>query len=604
VQDSRLISKLRQSSLGNVMARLLSVNVGLPRDVTWQGRTVHTGIWKAPVQGRRMVRRLNINGDGQGDLDGHGGERRAVFVYQMDSYRYWQSQLGRNDFAYGQFGENFTVDGLSDAEVCIGDRYRIGGALFEVTQPRVTCYRLGIRLNEPEMAALVVKHGRPGFYFRVLEEGEVAAGDEITQVTSGPERMSVSEISALLYMPGHPQDRLERALRIPTLSVGWHRSLEALLAQKRKGGTTTGNAGLNMGAGQPLAWRGFRALRVSRKVRESDNVTSLVLESADGTSIATPLPGQFVVLRLEPGSAPALMRSYSLSGKPGASYYRVSVKREVHGVASTYIHDELRAGDIVRVSAARGSFTLRSADSPVVLLSAGIGVTPVLAMLYALAAEASTREIWWLHGARSGREHAFANETRGLLKALAHGHSHVRYSSPNPEDRPNVDFDALGRLDAAVLQELDLPRNGDFYICGPSSFMSDLAAGLAALGIAGDHIHTEMFGAGPSRTPGIAAAPRPPPHLPAGLAGSGPLVSFARSGLNVQWGLAFKSLLELAEACDVPVRWACRTGVCHTCESGLVAGKVSYQPAPIDAPADGNVLTCCARPRGDVVLDL
>jgi MOSC domain-containing protein YiiM len=193
------------------MGRLLSVNVGLPRDIAWQGKTVHTGIWKTPVEGPRMARRLNIDGDGQGDLNGHGGERRAVFVYQMDSYRYWENHLRRNDFVYGQFGENFTVDGLPDAEVCIGDRYRIGGALFEVTQPRVTCYRLGIRMNEPEIAALVVKHGRPGFYFRVLEEGKVEAGDEITRVTSGPERMSVSEIDALLYMPGHSRDQLERS---------------------------------------------------------------------------------------------------------------------------------------------------------------------------------------------------------------------------------------------------------------------------------------------------------------------------------------------------------------------------------------------------------
>ena len=272
------------------MGRLLSVNVGLPRDIAWQGKTVHTGIWKTPVEGPRMVRRLNIDGDGQGDLNGHGGERRAVFVYQMDSYRYWQNHLGRNDFVYGQFGENFTVDGLPDAEVCIGDRYRIGGALFEVTQPRVTCYRLGIRMNEPEMAALVVKHGRPGFYFRVLEEGEVEAGDEITQVASGPERMSVSEIDALLYKPGHPRDQLERALRIPMLSVGWRRSLEALLTQEREGGTTTGNAGLNAAAGPPPAWRGFRPLRVSRKVRESGNVISLLLEPTDGQPIADDPP--------------------------------------------------------------------------------------------------------------------------------------------------------------------------------------------------------------------------------------------------------------------------------------------------------------------------
>ena len=586
------------------MGRLLSINVGLPQDITWQGQTVHTGIWKAPVTGPRMVRRLNIDGDGQGDLNGHGGERRAVFVYQMDSYRYWQNHLGRNDFTYGQFGENFTVDGLSDAEVCIGDRYRIGGALFEVTQPRVTCYRLGIRMNEPEMAALVVKHGRPGFYLRVLEEGEVEAGDAIVQVAPGPERMSVSEIDALLYKPGHPRDRLERALRIPVLSVGWRRSLEALLTQERKEGVTTGNAGLTPASGLPPAWRGFRPLRVSCKVRESGNVISLLLEPADGQPVAAALPGQFIVLRLGPASAPALMRSYSLSGQPGAPSYRVSVKREAHGAAGAYIDDALRVGDIVDASAARGSFTLRPGDTPVVLLSAGIGVTPVLAMLHALAAEASTREIWWLYGTRNGREHPFAEETRGLLKALAHRHSYVCYSSPDPEDRPNVDFDAPGRLNTGALQELNVPRDGDFYICGPSTFMSDLTAGLTGLGVAPDRIHTEMFGAGPSNTPGIAATSHRPPHVPAGPPGSGPTVSFARSGLNVRWGPSFHSLLELAEACDVPVRWACRTGVCHTCETGLVAGKIGYRPDPVDAPADGNLLICCSQPAGDIVIDL
>src|SRR3954454_24215483 len=184
------------------MARLLSVNVGLPRDVAWRGKTVHTSVWKAPVRGRRLVRRLNVDGDAQGDLQGHGGEHRAVFVYQMDSYRYWQHELKRGDFTFGQFGENFTVEGMADNEVYVGDRYRIGSALFEVSQPRVTCYRVGMRMNEPRMAALLVAHGRPGFYLRVLEEGEVEAGHEIVRVAVGPERMSVAEINALLYMPG------------------------------------------------------------------------------------------------------------------------------------------------------------------------------------------------------------------------------------------------------------------------------------------------------------------------------------------------------------------------------------------------------------------
>jgi ferredoxin-NADP reductase/MOSC domain-containing protein YiiM len=586
------------------MARLLSVNVGLPRDVSWQGRTVHTAIWKAPVKGSRVVRRLNIDGDGQGDLAGHGGEHRAVFVYQVESYRYWQDQLERTDFVYGQFGENFSVDGLPDAEVCIGDHYRIGGAVFEVTQPRVTCYRVGLRMDEPEMAALLVRHDRPGFYFRVLEEGEVEAGNEITRIASGPERMSVVEINSLLYRPGHPRDQLERALRIPALSAGWRRSFAALLTQAREEGAATGNAGLIAASGPAPAWRGFRPFRVSRKVRESANVISLLLEPIDGQPIAAALPGQFVVLRLGSPSAPALMRSYSLSGKPDATSYRVSIKREAHGAAGAYADDQLQVGDIVHASAARGNFTLRPGKTPVVLLSAGIGVTPVLAMLHALAAKASTREIWWLYGTRSGREHPFAEEARGLLAGLAHGDSHICYSSPGPEDRPHVDFDGSGHLNMRVLEELDLPRDGDFYICGPAAFMSDLTAGLATLGVAPDRIHTELFGTAPSRTPGVVAAPRPPPHLPEGPAGSGALVSFARSGLNVRWGPTFRSLLELAEACDVPVRWSCRTGVCHSCETGLVAGTVGYRPDPVDAPADGNVLICCAQPAGDVVIDL
>ena len=289
------------------MARLLSVNVGLPRDIPWQGKTVHTGVWKTPVQGRRMARRLNIDGDGQGDLQGHGGEHRAVFVYQIDSYRYWQAQLGRNDFAYGQFGENFTVDGLPDAEVCIGDRYRIGSALFEVTQPRVTCYRLGIRMNEPQMPALVVAHHRPGFYFRVLEEGEVEAGDEIVKVSAGPEHLTVAEIDALLVFARARQERAGTGFAHP----GVERRLALLVRNIARTGTQgrlrrPAIPALAPAAGPAPAWAGFRPLRVADKRRESSNVTSLVLEPSDGRPLGAAMPGQFIVLRLKPApEAPA-----------------------------------------------------------------------------------------------------------------------------------------------------------------------------------------------------------------------------------------------------------------------------------------------------------
>jgi ferredoxin-NADP reductase/MOSC domain-containing protein YiiM/ferredoxin len=572
------------------MARLLSVNVGLPRDISWQGKTVHTGVWKTPAPGRRMVRRLNIDGDGQGDLQGHGGEHRAVFVYQIESYRYWQAQLGRTEFAYGQFGENFTIDGLPDTEVCIGDRYRIGSALFEVTQPRVTCYRLGIRMNEPQMPALVVAHHRPGFYFRVIEEGEVEAGDEIVKVLTGPEHLSVAEADALLYLPGRDRTGLERALRIPALSAGWRSSFETLLAPA---------------TAPAAAWAGFRALRVADKRRESMNVTSLTLEPSDSRPLAAAMPGQFIVLRLKPApEAPALLRSYSLSGQPSEERWRISIKREPNGAAGTYVEARLQVGDVIDASAPRGSFTLKQGDGPVVLLSGGIGATPVLAMLQALAGGGSRREIWWLHGARNKGEHAFAAEVQGLLKSLPGAHSHICYSEPGPLDQPAVDFDGPGRLDVRVLQELGVPREADFYLCGPAAFMSSLTADLAGWGVSAERLHSENFGAGPALTPGIAAVPAGPPHRPDRPPGAGPMVSFARSNLAVPWDSAFQSLLELAEACDVPVRWACRTGVCHNCESGLIAGAVDYRPDPIEPPGEGNLLICCSRPRADIVLDL
>jgi MOSC domain-containing protein YiiM/ferredoxin-NADP reductase len=427
------------------MGQLLSINVGLPRDVAWRGEKVHTAIWKQPVQGRIRVRRLNVEGDGQGDLTGHGGEHRAVMVYQMDAYHYWEAQLGRKDFSFGQFGENFTVAGLADDEVSIGDRYRIGSALFEVTQPRVTCYRVGIRMAEPAMAALLVSHHRPGFYFRVLEEGDVGAGDEITKVADGPEHITVANIDALLYLPNPSREQLERSLRVPALSEGWKTSLRAIAEQKTSEG---GNPGLKASTGPPPAWPGFRPMHVTRLERETANVVSLYFEQPDGTSLPVALAGQFLVLRLRTTpDGPMLLRNYSMSGTTGAGTYRVSVKREVNGVVSSYLYDHVHAGDILEVSAPRGGFTLRSGDAPVVLLSAGIGATPVLAMLHSLSSAASRREIWWIYGARDRAEHPFAKESRGLLETLVNSRSHIVYSKPISEDKLGVDYDSVGHVD-------------------------------------------------------------------------------------------------------------------------------------------------------------
>jgi ferredoxin-NADP reductase/MOSC domain-containing protein YiiM len=587
------------------MARLLSVNVGRPREIAWRGKTVHTSVWKEPVEGRRLVRRLNVDGDAQGDLAGHGGEHRAVFVYQMDSYRYWQRELKRDDFTLGQFGENFTVEGLADSEVSIGDRFRIGTALFEVTQPRVTCYRVGMRMDEPRMAALLVEHRRPGFYFRVLEEGDVGAGDEIVKVAEDPERLSVAAADALLYLPGPTKEELERALRIAALSPGWKSSFEALLRQMMRPGSRTGNAGLASPEQIITAAPGFRPLRVARTNRESSSVVSLVLEPVDSRPLTVPLPGQFVVVRLRPqAEAPPVLRCYSLSDLPDAGRYRIAIKEEPHGIASTYLSRHLRAGDVLDVSAPRGAFILQPGELPVVLLSAGVGVTPVMAMLHALAAHTSPRPVWWIYAARNRLDHPFAREVRDLLATLPHARSYVQYSQPDAADQLGVDYDAAGRLTATVLEKLGVPRESDFYLCGPPAYLEDFKAGLAGWGVAPDRVHTEIFGSGKPITPGVKEAPRLRPHAPPGSHGKGPRISFARAGLTVSWDPKVQSLLELAEACDVPVRWSCRTGVCHTCECGLISGSVEYDPDPLDPPAAGNLLICCSRPREDLVIDI
>ena len=585
------------------MPRLLSVNVGLPRDVTWNGKTVRTSVWKSPVDGRRMVRKLDIDGDAQADLAGHGGEHRAVFVYQMDSYHYWERFLGRNDFTFGQFGENFTVEGLADNEVCIGDRYRIGGAEFEVTQPRVTCYRVGIRMNEPRMAALLVAHHRPGFYFRVLQEGEVGAGDDIVKVADGAERISVADVDALLYLPGHSTEQLQRALRIPALSKGWQGSFQAMLQQDLNSKTTVGNPGL-ANEEQAPAWPGFRQMRIAKIHKESDSVTSFVLSPIDGQPISLFRAGQFVVLRMliDP-SKPPVLRSYSLSDLPAADHFRISVKNELNGIGSTFLCSRAREGDVLDVSAPRGSFTLRPGGSPVVLLSAGVGATPVMSMLHALAAEKSKREIWWIYGARNRSDHPFAEESRSLLKQLSRGRGYVVYSKPSATDQVGTDFDASGHIDTALLEKIGVSQQSDFYLCGPTSFLQNMRDGLRIWGVLAGNVHTEIFGALEAITPGMAQVVHTP-HQPQGPPGAGPSVSFARSGVTVAWDPKFASLLEMAEACDVPVRWSCRSGVCHTCMTGLISGTVSYQPEPLERPAAGNVLVCCSQPTTGITLDL
>ncbi|OBB48163.1 MULTISPECIES: MOSC and FAD-binding oxidoreductase domain-containing protein [unclassified Mycobacterium] len=562
------------------MPTLHAVNVGLPRDVPWRGRTVHTGIFKTTVSGPVVARRLNLDGDGQGDLHGHGGENRAVLVYQIEAYDHWKSHLGRDDLRAGAFGENFTVSGLPDDEVCIGDRYRIGEALFEVTQPRVTCFRVGMRLDEPNLPQLMVSHGRPGFYLRVLHEGRVQAGDDIVLTERGRNQLTVAEVDALLYLPDRDPDRLRLALDVAALSPGWKESFRDLLDPPVEP------------TGAP-SWDGFMPLRVVDVHHETPAVMSIELGADKPLPVAK--AGDHLVVRATGAGDPPPLRSYSLSGDSTAGTYRISVKREPGGVVSGWLHERIGPGATIDAAAPRGDFHLSPEARPILLMSAGIGVTPLLAMLYELAAQAFSQRIVWIHSARDRESHAFIEEAAGLLRQLPRAEQYVHYTGGRPGRRLDRDF----------LAALDLPQDADVYLCGPTGFMAAMREALTNVGFEPARIRAETFGTLPPINPGLkAVGPPVPPHPPEMQSADGSRVTFSRVGLTVRWSESYQTLLELAEACDVPTRYSCRSGVCHVCVTGLVAGSVAYPRQPLELPGRDSTLICCAAPLTDVVLDL
>jgi ferredoxin len=230
-------------------------------------------------------------------------------------------------------------------------------------------------------------------------------------------------------------------------------------------------------------------------------------------------------------------------------------------------------------------------------------VTPVLSMLHQLAQERSEREVWWICSARRPREHPLAAEARALLQSLPHAREHVFYSQATPAEL-HREHAVAGHVTRDTLAVLGPPASAQAYVCGPPAYMADVRDALAAVGLTPDHVHSELFGALPSTTPGIAGQAAPAPHPPPGPPGTGPLVTFARSGVATPFSGSWRSLLDLADACDVPSRWSCRSGVCHTCVTPLLSGDVSYSPDPLEPPADGEVLICCSQPRSDIVLDM
>jgi ferredoxin-NADP reductase len=343
----------------------------------------------------------------------------------------------------------------------------------------------------------------------------------------------------------------------------------------------------------PAVGAAMRRFRIADVTPESSDVSSFALEPLDGRPLAAHRPGQFVTIALDLPGVGRTTRSYSLSSGPDPRRHRISVKRD--GACSGHLHT-LEPGAVVELGAPAGTFVLDCASGrPVVLLSAGVGATPVLAMLHELARAGSRRAIWWVHGARCGREHAFREEARELVERLPDGHLHVSYSRPEPRDRRGRDYHAEGRLTAEGVLALGVPADAEFYLCGPAAFLGELIAGLAAAGVARERIRSESFGCALP-----AGAPRG--DAPAGAA-SPAAVAFSRSGVSATWDQRFPTLLDLAEASGVAAPSGCRVGACHSCRIDVLDGEVSHDPEPDEPPPAGSALLCCARPEGDVVLD-
>jgi len=577
--------------------KLLSVNVSLPKEITFKGKTVRTGIFKEPVQGRLQVQTLNIEGDGQADLLGHGGPFRAVYVYSFDHYPYWESELGRKDFSYGQFGENLTVEGMLDQDVHVGDIFRIGTALFQVTQPRVPCYKLAIKMGVEGFYKQILASGRLGFYFRVLEEGEVGTGDVIERVEVDPVGMTILEINKLMYYDKDNLEGFKRSLGIEALSPGWRTTFEGRLAKADLPTTTQ----------EP-----YKTLMVDRKVKESETITSFYLVAEDKEPLAGFLPGQFLPLKLDiPGQYKPVLRTYSLSDSPNKDYYRLSIKREpappdrpdlYPGISSTYFHDEVGPGSKLVSKSPRGKFFLDpKRDTPVVLLSAGVGLTPLVSMLNAIVESGSGRPVWFIHGSRNGSEHAMGAHVRSVAQENSNVEIHIRYSRPLSADKEGQDYDDDGYVDIELVKRLVPNRDIDFYLCGPTPFMKSLFNGLLEWGVSESHIHYEFFG--PASALQERAKVAPAKREAEIIQCCQDLeVNFIKSGVKADWNPSFESILDLAEANGLSPDYSCRSGICHTCLCKLEEGEVEYVLEPLEPPDEGSVLICCSKPKTPLII--
>jgi len=582
------------------MIKLLSINVSLPKEVVYKGKTIRTSIYKEPVEGRIKVNRLNLEGDGQADLIGHGGEMRAVYVYSFNNYKSWEDELNRNNLQVGQFGENFTVEGMLDHDIHIGDQFKIGSALFEVSQPRVPCYKLAMKMGIPDFYNRILRSGRLGFYFRVLQEGEIGAGDEIIPFkinrTNG---MTITDVNELMYFDKQNYKGFERALTFKALSPGWRDTFKDRLLKRDR---------------EEQGLKAFDLLTVTKIVDESETIRSFYLQPKDKRTEPFQA-GQFLPVKLDiPGQYKSIDRNYTISNAPGEGFYRLSIKREdtpandpdaYPGVSSNYFHKQVKEGDNILAARPRGKFLLDNGNHlPIVFISAGVGITPMISMLEFLLKQKDSRKVYFMHGARNGKEHSFKDKIQHIEGTIPHVNSLIAYSRPISTDRLGKDYHLEGRLNLDIIKEnLKGKPDFNFYVCGPNRFMKDILFGLMDWGVPLGHIHFELFNTTPSdislNSFLKAGSSNREQDLSTEIS-----VNFVDSGTEVPWDDAFDNILEFAESKGLTPDFSCRAGVCQTCITDVIAGEVTYDPEPLQEPEKGKIFICCSRPTENLHLKL
>jgi ferredoxin-NADP reductase/MOSC domain-containing protein YiiM len=577
------------------MAKVIAVSVSIPRVVDIGGRPMSTSIVRAPYPGALRFDRGGPVGNGTAV------HTEDVLATISENYDFWTRELGvaREAWPPCFWGENLTLSGLSEHTLRIGDRLAIGAtAMLEVTSPRIPCIKLSWRLGQPEgFLRTLVNSGLTGFYLRVLNAGEISAGDPVTLESPHPDNISVAELSRLLHDDSVDVERLRRTLATPALGDQASTMLRHRITQ------LTDGARCRQGR-----WHGWRPFVVSEIVDEAADVRSFTLRPKDGDALAQFRAGQFLTVRLQTSAGRTVTRTWSLSDydEEGVAY-RLTIRRALKGQGSAHLHDFAKVGDPLDVRSPAGTFALdRSTVFRVVLISAGIGVTPLLAMLKAHAAREDAPPLLWIHTTRHGGTHTLRAEVEKIVRDNPQFRSHVVYTAPRPEDRVGMDYDSAGRLTSEQLsrllganyscrpfgREIELPsRAGLFYICGPEEFERSVRGTLTELGVAATAIYSEGFGR--VRADPVSAVSRSE-------------VRFRHAGITALWqndgGL---SLLELAEQQGLTPPSSCRTGTCLTCETPLTAGEVIYNPRPACEPTTGRVLICCARPASSMLeLDL